>query len=425
MIGPAAPVAVRPSGLDVTVYPVTALPPLDAGAVNATDASVSPAVAVIPVGAPGTMALTVNVWLICGAARKPVSPAWSALTVHLPAARNVSEPPEVTVQTPVVEEVKLTCSPESLVAVSDGMVPKFCAPGLLKVMVCSAFGMTLFDAADAGLVPAALVAVTVKVYAVPLVSPVTTRGEDAPLATTAPGLDVTVYPVMVAPPFVAGALKLISTCPSPAVAVPITGAPGASGMATVCAEPPVKASNGPLPAPSVMSVPLRRSTRSVPLPVMPLTTRLNAAPLPDTLAMVASAVPVDVNEKSSTERPVTDSVKVTVKDTEVSAPDAPPAGAIASMAGSVLSTVALLVSARVVRLPALSVALKLTFRPLALMPPATRVYVADHVPPLFVATTAAPPPKPLKSAVTLLIVSLLLSPPAVLFQVAVTVSPIL
>jgi len=34
-------------------------------------------------------------------------------------------------------------------------------------------GVTLFDAADAALVPTAFVAVTVKVYAVPLVSPVT------------------------------------------------------------------------------------------------------------------------------------------------------------------------------------------------------------------------------------------------------------
>jgi hypothetical protein len=36
------------------------------------------------------------------------------------------------------------------------------------------------------------VAVTVNVYAVPLVSPVTTIGEEAPLAVILPGLEVTV-----------------------------------------------------------------------------------------------------------------------------------------------------------------------------------------------------------------------------------------
>ena len=53
-------------------------------------------------------------------------------------------------------------------------------------------GVTLFDAADAGPVPEAFVAVTVNVYAVPLVNPVTTIGEPAPLAVIDPGLDVTV-----------------------------------------------------------------------------------------------------------------------------------------------------------------------------------------------------------------------------------------
>jgi hypothetical protein len=41
-------------------------------------------------------------------------------------------------------------------------------------------------------VPEALVAVTVKVYAVPVVSPVTVIGEDDPVAVIPPGLEVTV-----------------------------------------------------------------------------------------------------------------------------------------------------------------------------------------------------------------------------------------
>jgi hypothetical protein len=54
--------------------------------------------------------------------------------VQVPAVPKVRAPP-VMVQTPVVIEVKLTARPELAVAVSVGWVPKFCAPGLAKVMV--------------------------------------------------------------------------------------------------------------------------------------------------------------------------------------------------------------------------------------------------------------------------------------------------
>jgi hypothetical protein len=53
-------------------------------------------------------------------------------------------------------------------------------------------GVTLLLAALAGPVPEALVALTVKVYAVPVVSPVTVIGEDEPVAVIPPGLEVTV-----------------------------------------------------------------------------------------------------------------------------------------------------------------------------------------------------------------------------------------
>jgi hypothetical protein len=56
----------------------------------------------------------------------------------------------------------------------------------------SAAGVTAEDAALAALVPALLVAVTVNVYAVPLVSPVTTNGLDVPVAVAPPGDAVTV-----------------------------------------------------------------------------------------------------------------------------------------------------------------------------------------------------------------------------------------
>jgi hypothetical protein len=53
-------------------------------------------------------------------------------------------------------------------------------------------GITLLDAADGALTPTAFVAVTVNVYAVPFVNPLTTIGLAAPVAVMPAGLDVTV-----------------------------------------------------------------------------------------------------------------------------------------------------------------------------------------------------------------------------------------
>ena len=55
-----------------------------------------------------------------------------------------------------------------------------------------AAGVTELDALDAVLVPTAFVAVTVKVYAVPLESPVTVIGDEPPVAVKPPLFDVTV-----------------------------------------------------------------------------------------------------------------------------------------------------------------------------------------------------------------------------------------
>ena len=64
-------------------------------------------------------------------------------------------------------------------------VPIVGAPGTVA-------GVTLLEAAEAAPVPTPLVAVTVKVYAAPLVSPLTARGLLAPLPVKLPGVDVTV-----------------------------------------------------------------------------------------------------------------------------------------------------------------------------------------------------------------------------------------
>ena len=57
-------------------------------------------------------------------------------------------------------------------------------------------GVTELVVAEAVLVPTAFVAVTVKVYVVPFVSPVMTIGELPPVAVNPPTFDVTVYVVM-------------------------------------------------------------------------------------------------------------------------------------------------------------------------------------------------------------------------------------
>ncbi len=86
-------------------------------------------------------------------------------------------------------------------------------------------GVTELLAIEAVLVPYALVAVTVKVYAVPFVNPKTVS-EDEPPEAICPPLDVTVYDVIDEPPLLTGAVKVTVACPLPAVAVPIVGASG-------------------------------------------------------------------------------------------------------------------------------------------------------------------------------------------------------
>ena len=92
-----------------------------------------------------------------------------------------------------------------------------------------AAGVTATDADDAFEVPTAFVAVTVKVYAVPFVSPVTVMGLAAPVAVMPPGELVTRYEVIAEPPF-AGAVKRTVAAPSPAAAVTPLGALGATAV---------------------------------------------------------------------------------------------------------------------------------------------------------------------------------------------------
>jgi len=131
VIGDEAPVAVKPSGEEVTVYPVIADPPVFVGAVKLTVALPLLTVAEILIGTPGAVVA----------------------------------------------------------------------------------GVTADDALEAVPVPTELVATTVKVYAVPLVSPVTVIGDEEPVAVRLPGEEVTVYPVIAAPPVFVGAVKLTVALP--------------------------------------------------------------------------------------------------------------------------------------------------------------------------------------------------------------------
>jgi len=88
-------------------------------------------------------------------------------------------------------------------------------------------GVTALEAAEAGPVPAALAAVTVNVYAVPLTRPATVAEVADPdaVAVRPPGAEVTVYPVIAEPP-VAGAVHDTVAWPFPAFADIPVGAPG-------------------------------------------------------------------------------------------------------------------------------------------------------------------------------------------------------
>jgi hypothetical protein len=86
------------------------------------------------------------------------------------------------------------------------------------------------DAADAAPTPTVFVAVAVNVYEVDADNPVTVIGEDAPVAVTLPGLDVTVYVVIVLPLLLTGAVNVTLAFAPTSVAVPIVGAFGTAGV---------------------------------------------------------------------------------------------------------------------------------------------------------------------------------------------------
>ena len=87
-------------------------------------------------------------------------------------------------------------------------------------------GTTAPDAVDAEPVPAAFVAVTVNVYEVPFVRPVTVQLVVAVVQVSDPGEDVTVYPVIALPPLLEGAVQETATWVDPNTPDTPVGAPG-------------------------------------------------------------------------------------------------------------------------------------------------------------------------------------------------------
>lgn len=88
-----------------------------------------------------------------------------------------------------------------------------------------AAGVTGAEALEAELEPVAFVAITVKVYGVPLSNPVIVQEEVDDKHVRAPGLEVAVY-VSDWPPLKAGGVQLTTADPSPGVALTAVGVPG-------------------------------------------------------------------------------------------------------------------------------------------------------------------------------------------------------
>ena len=213
----------------VAVYAVIGAPPVERGAAKATVTCALPGVAVTPVGASGTVA---GVTLAEGDDGALVPTALVAVTVHVTAVPFVR--PATTMGEPAPEAL---CAPQVAAYEVIGVPPV--EAGAVNETVTWPFprtadtavgepggpsGVTVLDGVEAAPVPAAVVAVTVQLTAVPLASPVTTIGEAGPDALCGP--HVAVYVVTGKPPVDAGAVKETVTCALPATAPTPVGAPG-------------------------------------------------------------------------------------------------------------------------------------------------------------------------------------------------------
>lgn len=203
-MGDAAPVAVMPLGLEVTVKAVIADPPLLAGGVKLTVATALPANAEAAVGAPGKPA---GVTVFDAADAKLWPALLSAVTAKVyavplvrPGTTMGEAPPDAVMPSGLEVTVKLLIAGQVGRVQTGGVkVIDACALPAVAVPIAGAggaaavgSGVTLFEIEEGGPVPATLLAVTVNVYGVPLVRPVMTIGDPAPVAVIPSGMEVTV-----------------------------------------------------------------------------------------------------------------------------------------------------------------------------------------------------------------------------------------
>ena len=166
---------------DVTVYPVIAAPPLETGAVHATEAELFPPMAMTVVGAPGTVdgvaaaeagdgglvrgtalvAVTVNVY---------ATPLVRPVTVHVVAGVAGDTDVVVQVLAGAPEDVTVylvTVDPPldagAVQDTTDWVLANEVAATLVGVLGATGAGVTEFDAVEAVLLPEPLVATTVNV----------------------------------------------------------------------------------------------------------------------------------------------------------------------------------------------------------------------------------------------------------------------
>ncbi len=224
-------------GLAVTVYAEITAPPVLAGALHDTTTCVLPLTPLTPVGAPGSVAgvtaadaveallvptlfvaVTVNVYAVPFVRPVIVQESAPGDHEHVP-------PPElaVTVYAVIVDPPLLASALHDTTTCALPLTPltPVGAPG-------TATGVTAADAVEAVLVPALFVAVTLNVYAVPFVRPVTVQesaSDDHPHVPP-PELAVTIYAKITAPPVLAGALHDTTTCALPPTPLTPVGAPG-------------------------------------------------------------------------------------------------------------------------------------------------------------------------------------------------------
>ena len=221
---------------EVTVYPVIAEPPFEAGAVQVTVAEALPATAETPVGAPGTVG---GVTGDDAAEGKELPTAFMARTVNVTAVP-LNNPISVVVKTlptvtwlptdgvtlyPVIPEPPFEAGAvhetdvELIPATAETPVG---APGTVGVVIED-------DAEEAEESPTAFIATTVNVRTAPLSNPLSVADKTLPTVRLAPTEGFTVYPVISKPPFIAGAVHETVAELTPATAETAVGAPGAVG----------------------------------------------------------------------------------------------------------------------------------------------------------------------------------------------------